>query len=165
MKKKIPLAAPPERPELSNTPIKLCNEISRLCRAHLSRDRETDSVFVRQGARLTVSYLALRDGVTQLDLVRATHLRAPTVSVMLRGFEEEGIVERRPDEQDGRAMRVYLTDKGRELDRCNIQRIRRMDDAVLQVLSEEEQNELMRLLGRIRDRFLELGEEGTEETL
>jgi len=156
--KKSMLAPPPDRVELSKTPIRLCNEISRLCRAHLRDRREPDSVFAKTGARLTLSYLAAGDGVTQLDLVRATHLRAPTVSVMLRRFEEEGIVERRPDKTDGRAMRVYLTEKGREIDHRNIAQIRRMDEEVLCVLTEEENQELMRLLGKIRDRFLEVNE-------
>lgn len=161
--KKNELPRPPDRPELSNTPIKLCHEISRLCRTRLRESGDSEAVFAQHGAHMTLAYLAMQDGVTQRELVRATHLRAPTVSVMLRRFEEAGIVERRPDEKDQRAMRVYLTEKGRELDRRNIARIQRMDAEALRVLSEEECEELMRLLLRVRDGFLQTAAENREE--
>lgn len=155
MKKKT-MPAPPDRSELCNTPIKLCLDISRLCRSHLRETGDAEAVFSQHGARTVLSYLAVGDGVTQLELVRATHLRAPTVSVMLRRFEEAGLVERRPDPNDLRAMRVFLTEKGKEIDRRNIDRIQKMDADVLCVLSEEENKELMRLLSLVRDRFVAL---------
>ena len=158
-------ASMPNRPELSDTPIKLCNEISRLFRHRLREREDNDPLFSEHGARLILSFLATKDGVTQRELVCATHLRAPTVSVILRRMEEADIVKREADAHDQRAIRVFLTEKGREVDRRNIERIKTLDGEILCVLSEQENEQLMILLRKIRDQFLTLTDstEGREE--
>jgi len=160
MKKKQKMPAPmPARTELSDTPIKLCNEICRLFRAYLRANETQEGVMTQQGAHLVLSTLAIHDGIHQLDLVRQTHLRPPTVSVILRKMEEEGLVERRSDPDDLRAVRVYLSEKGRALDRENIERIKRLDAIALRDLSEQEIDVLMALLPKIRNNLLQNREE------
>lgn len=155
MKNKIcPPAPPPRRKELNDTPVKFCNEISRLFRAHMRENDPHDGVMSQQGAHLVLSNLAAYDGINQLELVRNTHLRAPTVSVILRRMEGEGLVTRLQDPQDKRAVRVYLTDKGKALDRKNIERIKELDKTALSGLSQEECDTLMSLLPKIRDNLL-----------
>ncbi len=154
--------APPPRKELSDTPIKFCNEISRLFRAKLRQSDDSEGVMSQPGAHLVLSRLAVCDGITQLELVRATHLRPPTVSVILQKMEAEGLVERKCDEHDRRAVRVTLTEAGRALDRKNIETIKRIDEVALCDLSEEEIAALMVLLPKIRDNLLNANE--TNET-
>lgn len=154
---------PPERKELSNNPVKMCNEIAHLFRAQLRSSAESDDTYGAHGTRLVLSFLAIGDGVTQLDLVNATHLRAPTISVILKKLEEEGLVERKKDANDLRASRVYLTDLGRELDRQNIERIKQADALALRGLSDAEIQQLMLLLSRIRDNILSEKQEPSGE--
>src|SRR5438477_12205103 len=52
---------------------------------------------------------------TQLDLARAVGIEGPTLTRHLDGLEESGLVERRRDTADRRAVRVELTDAGKEL--------------------------------------------------
>ncbi len=156
-------ARPPERAELSNNPVKMCNEISHLFRAHLRGTCDSDDVMSAHGTRLVVSFLAISDGVTQLDLVKATHMKAPTISVILKRLEDEGLVERKRDTDDLRILRVYLTKKGREIDRLNIERLKATDAAALDGISDEEKEELMRLLLKIRDNLLALDAAHKEE--
>ncbi len=78
--------------------------------------KATEQYKLQSGARRVLSFLAVRDGVSQLDLIRVTHLKAPTISVALQKLEKDGYVFRRPDEYDLRATRVFLTEKGRALD-------------------------------------------------
>ncbi len=161
----IPLSPPP-RKELSDTPIKFCNEISRLFRAKMRQSDDSEGVMSQPGAHLVLSRLAVCDGITQLELVRATHLRPPTVSVILQKMEAEGLVARKCDEHDRRAVRVMLTDAGRALDRKNIETIHRIDEVALRDLSEEEIATLMTLLPKIRNQLLvslEMGEKGEEK--
>ncbi|MBO5938652.1 MAG: MarR family transcriptional regulator [Clostridia bacterium] len=158
--------APPARKELSDTPIKFCNEISRLFRAKLRQSDDSEGVMSQPGAHLVLSRLAVCDGITQLELVRATHLRPPTVSVILQKMEAEGLVERKCDEHDRRAVRVTLTDEGRALDRKNIETIHRIDEVALRDLDEEEIAALMAILPKIRDQLLqslETNEKGEEK--
>ena len=152
--KKVSHTPMPSRKELSDTPVKLCNEISRLFRARMRENDPQDGVMSQQGAHLVLSNLAVSDGINQLELVNATHLRPPTVSVILRRMEEEGLVVRRVDECDKRAVRVFLTDKGKELDKKNIERIKELDGIALSGLSETELAALMSLLPKIRDNLL-----------
>lgn len=147
-------APPPRRKELSDTPVKLCNEISRLFRAHMRENDPQDGVMSQQGAHLVMSNLAAHDGINQLELVRATHLRPPTVSVILRRMEEDGLVIRQTDPEDRRAVRVYLTEKGKALDKKNIARIKELDRVALSGLSEAELSVLMSILPKIRDNLL-----------
>ena len=152
--KNISPPPPPSRKELSDTPVKLCNEISRLFRSRMKENDPQDGVMSQQGAHLVLANLAVSDGINQLELVNSTHLRPPTVSVILRRMEEEGLVVRRVDECDKRAVRVFLTDKGKELDKKNIERIKELDRIALSGLSEEELASLMSLLPKIRDNLL-----------
>lgn len=148
--------APPVRPELSDTPIKFCNEISRLFRAKMRQGDDYEGVMSQPGAHLVLSRLAVCDGITQLELVRATHLRPPTVSVILQKMEAEGLVERKSDEHDRRAVRVTLTESGRQLDRKNIETIHAIDAVALADLRVDEIEVLMKLLPKIRNNLLQL---------
>ena len=157
---------PPPRKELSDTPIKFCNEISRLFRATMRQSDDSEGVMSQPGAHLVLSRLAVSDGIPQLELVRATHLRPPTVSVILQKMEAKGLVERTSDEHDRRAVRVTLTEAGRALDRKNIETIKRIDAVALRDLDENEVAALMVLLPKIRDNlltFAEMDEKGEEK--
>ncbi|MBE6546661.1 MAG: MarR family transcriptional regulator [Ruminococcaceae bacterium] len=165
MKRKTGMPAPPPpRKELSDNPIKLCNEIGRLFRTRMRETDSSDGVMSQPGARLVLSVLAVYDGIHQLELVRQTHLRPPSVSVILKKMEDEGIVERRSDSEDRRAVRVYLTEKGRCLDAQTIHKIQELDARAMKGLTEEEKAVLMALLPKIRNNLLD-DRQGEEEKL
>ena len=147
-------ASPPKRVELSDNPVKLCNEIARLFRSRMRETNDAEGVMTQPGAHLVLAFLATMDGITQLELVRATHLRAPTVSLILKKMEEEGIVSRRRDEKDARAVRIYLTDNGRSIDSEHIKSIKSVDSEALRGLTDEEQKMLMALLTKIRNNLI-----------
>ncbi len=157
-KQQLP-ASPPARVELSDNPVKLCNEISRIFRTKMRESSDAEGVMTQHGAHLVLSFLAIGDGITQLQLVKATHLRAPSVSLILKRMEEEGIVRRECDEHDARAVRVYLTDYGKKIDRQHIKEIKALDTLALEGIKKEEFDTLMLLLAKIRTNLLT-----TEET-
>ena len=66
------------------------------------------------GSRRILFTLAHDDGLTQLQLVKLTHLTAPSVSAALVKLENDDLVKRVTDTKDLRQIRVYLTEKGRE---------------------------------------------------
>jgi DNA-binding MarR family transcriptional regulator len=49
------------------------------------------------------------------DLARAEQVRAPTMTLVVRGHMRAGLVELRKDPEDGRAKRVKATAQGRAL--------------------------------------------------
>ncbi len=144
----------PKRAELSDNPVKLCNEIARIFRARMREKGEPEGVMSQEGARLCMSVLAISDGISQRELVAKTHLRPPTVSLIIRRMVEERLVEIRADENDMRVTRAYLTEHGRAIDRESIERIRTVDARGLRTLSDCEQQILMELLYKIRENLL-----------
>ncbi len=144
-----PMPPLPMGEEPNNNPVKLCHDITRLSRAK-AREASLDGVLSQPGARLVLSFLAYADGVTQRYLVDVTHLRPPTVSVILGKMENEGMVKCRRSEDDRRKTLVYITERGREINREGIEKIKATDALALRTLSEEEQETLMCLLGRMR---------------
>lgn len=153
MKQCMPTPSP-SRKELSDNPVKLCHEIGRLFRRRMRQADSSDGVMSQPGAHLVLSVLAVYDGIQQCELVEHTHLRPPSVSVILKKMEEEGIVERRSDDEDRRAVRVYLTAKGKHLDEEAIETIRKLEIFAMQGLTDAECETLMVLLPKIRNNLL-----------
>ena len=54
------------------------------------------------------------DGQSQIDLVKNLNLAPPTINKMVKSLMNGGFVECQKCGLDGRMMRVYLTDKGRQ---------------------------------------------------
>lgn len=148
----------PKRPERESAPLspRLVIEISRLLRARMQR--EEYGVMAQSTARIVLSHLAVNGSMGQLELVRLTRLKPPTVSVLLRRMEEEGFITRITDESDRRAVRVALTEKGVAYDRLQLARISNNDQRAVAGLSPEEQATLEALLLRMRDNLLEATE-------
>src|SRR5918996_3947240 len=55
------------------------------------------------------------DGLSQVDLAERTFKDKPGTTRILNLLEKKGVVVRRPDENDGRVLRVFLTRTGRDL--------------------------------------------------
>ncbi len=157
------LPPPPPRRELCDNPVKLCHDITRLSRAK-AREVGFEGVMSQPGARLVLSFLAIGDGVSQRELVAETHLRPPTVSVIIGKMEEEGMVERRRNPADRRETVIHLTDYGREVDRRGIESIKSADAAALTDLAEDEINTLMHLLGKMRNNLIASVNDGKKES-
>lgn len=144
----------PARKELSDNPVKLCNEIARIFRTRMRDGCDIDGVMSQPGARLVLSVLSISDGLSQRELAERTYLKPPSVSVIIRKMLDEGMIELRTDEADMRINRVYLTDYGRETDEENIRKIKSIDARGLRGINETESDVLMELLIRIRDNLL-----------
>ncbi len=135
------------------TPPMVVNEIARLFHARMRR-YDLDGVMSQDSARLIMHALAHKDGCSQLELVRATHLKPPTVSVTLKRMEEEGLVRREQDGMDMRIIRVFLSEKGMEHNQCVRQRLHSLDEELMSGFSEEESQQLLHFLERMRDNIL-----------
>lgn len=94
--------------------------------------------------------LAHADQVAVADLRRALDLDAGYLSRILSRFIADGLVEREPSAADARRQLVRLTDKGqlafRETDTLQAEAI----DRLVEPLDENQRNELVTAMGRIR---------------
>jgi DNA-binding MarR family transcriptional regulator len=91
-------------------------KLMRVARAHRTLAASLLSeVGLHPGQEALLMELWDHDGRTQADLADSLGVEPPTVTKMLQRMEGADLVDRRPDATDRRAMRVYLTPKGRRL--------------------------------------------------
>src|SRR3712207_4209661 len=86
----------------------------QICRAHRN---EAETVLctngLHTGQEIIVLHLWSEDGRSQTELGGCLGVEPPTISKMVQRMERQGLVERRPDPEDARVSRVYLTPRGR----------------------------------------------------
>lgn len=138
-------------PNHADYPVSLMHDIDRMTHDRIKADLPN----LQPSCRMIMMHLAHHDNVTQLELVRATHLKPPTVSVSLQKMEKNGLVTRRTDTNDLRMTRVSLTEKGREMDRHILSTIHEQDTAVKNILTPDELQIFMQLLQKIHSHLLE----------
>ena len=94
------------------------------------------------------------DGPTQGELSEATFRDAPTMSRILAGMESRGLLERRPDDVDGRVRRVHLTRAGRVLQKKLVPVVQRI---VERMVDGVEERDLLVTRAALRRMFANLG--------
>jgi DNA-binding MarR family transcriptional regulator len=96
----------------------------------LRRVRGEDELSGLSAARLSaLSVVVFAGPLTLGRLAAAEQVRPPTMSKIVTGLEEEGLVERRPDPSDGRVVLIRATPKGnRLLQRARKRRIAHLAD-------------------------------------
>jgi DNA-binding MarR family transcriptional regulator len=62
-----------------------------------------------------LSCLQQQDGLKPRDLAELVSLDTSSLTGLIDRTERVGLLQRQPDPDDRRALRIYLTDKGREL--------------------------------------------------
>ena len=143
-------ASLPQR-DINHNPLAIIHEIDRLATEKI----KTFAPPIPRSCQMIMMHLARKDNVTQLDLVHATRLKAPTVSICLQKMESDGLVIRHADEHDMRATRVLRTEKGRNIDRSVISKVREHEMRISDCLTTEERDVLVSLLTKIRENLLE----------
>jgi DNA-binding MarR family transcriptional regulator len=101
-----------------------------------------------------------RDDLVIKEIAERTSLSLSTLTGLLRSMEGAGLVERRRDETDGRAVRVTLTSLGRSLrERCYGLHAKLMG-VLEKSLSRAEAGRLRELLGRVLESIEDAGRRG-----
>jgi DNA-binding MarR family transcriptional regulator len=91
----------------------------------LLREAGVDDIRPSFGAVLVP--LFEEDGMRLGELAKRAGLTKQTLTSLIRRIENQGYVERRPDPQDGRTARLYLTQKARTLEPILVRIIKQLD--------------------------------------
>lgn len=89
-------------------------------------------------------------GINPTALSHFQDVKKNTISALLKGLEESGLVERAPHPRDGRASLVRITPIGRELVRSTAPLRFKFMDEMTSDLTDDERDTLIRLLTRLR---------------
>ena len=116
-----------------------------------TEEEQNNNISIPISTIADVSKLIFDKVKTQLDIVQFAGLKPPTVSITLKKMEKEGLVTRTPDTYDLRAVRVSITEKGRELFMKSVRSVYDMEERIMQGISHDEINSLMKVLNKIKD--------------
>lgn len=83
------------------------------------------------------------EGISLKGLANAVHIKPPTVTVTIQRLEKAGLVYKKPDAEDQRVSRIYLTEKGKDL-QMEIARLIHENEQLLTGGFSAEEMELLR---------------------
>jgi DNA-binding MarR family transcriptional regulator len=89
------------------------------------------------------------DGLRQSELIGQLSVEPPTVTGILQRMERDGLIERRPDSENRRVQRVYLTEAGRQLEKPVRKVWREVESTFLSDLSASDRRQLLDLLAKL----------------
>lgn len=113
--------------------------------------REMDKIGIRPSYRNIMNSLCENESLTQLELVKITNLKAPTISITLRSMERDGIVSRVKNDIDRRETHVAITDKGRKMYQKMLASIEKIQKKMTCSLTAEETEQVSALLKKMCD--------------
>jgi DNA-binding MarR family transcriptional regulator len=130
--------------------------LARVCRAHHGRARAMlQEIGLYRGQQFVLCTLWAEEGLTHSELADRLNVHPATVTNALKRMERAGFLERRPDPEDQRVSRVYLTDAGREI-RGDVERVwAELEEQTFEGFSEEERGRLEQLLERVHENLRE----------
>ena len=79
-----------------------------------------------------------KDGAPATKIAPLMGLESRSLTRMLRGMEEKGLIYRKRDNVDRRSVRIFLTEKGKTLKGISIQIIKEFNGLLTEALTEEE---------------------------
>jgi MarR family transcriptional regulator for hemolysin len=124
------------------------SRVPRLWRAIL--DERLAPLELTQTRWVTLYHLSkMGDGQPQCDLARSIGVEAPSLVRTLDQLTEQGLIERRPSDEDRRTKRVYLTDKATPLLKKIETVVEQARIEMIEGLSEDDIDQLDAILTRI----------------
>jgi len=106
-----------------------------------------------------VNHLLDNDGLSQVELARLVGIGTVALSGLVDRMEAAGLVVRKPDPQDRRTKRVWLTDRMRDMRPQVLGAALKVNDASLEGFTAEEVDTLLDMLRRIRTNLTDRLEE------
>ena len=94
-----------------------------------------------------LTVLGRRDGLSQGEFTQEYEMDPSRVTRTAQSLEADGLIRRERDAEDNRVMRMYLTEEGLEVLQKLPEINEQLRSRVHSVLSEEEFEELRRMLG------------------
>jgi DNA-binding MarR family transcriptional regulator len=161
----------PETPSLPTTPDAARPDDAALYRPPQGRSAQADafseafrmakhsvanasiSVFARhgvyEGQQFVLRRLWREDGLTPGQIARQLGLATPSVTKAATRMEAAGLLRREPHPTDGRLVRLWLTQRGRELEQVIGPEMRALTEQTLAGFSDAERADLIEALRRI----------------
>lgn len=113
--------------------------------------RELEKIGLRESYGNIIRPLAESDKMTQLDIVKSTGLKPPTISITLKSMEQAGLVIREKSGRDRRETYVRLSPKGKKLYKKAAEASDAYVERLLSGVSDEELEVFLNVLGKMKE--------------
>jgi DNA-binding MarR family transcriptional regulator len=120
-------------------------------RRHLQEAMRHDGEGLGPMEARCLGYFMRHDGATQSDLVQHSGRDKAQIARIVKALHERGLLQSRPDPDDGRSQRVSVTAEGQTLQRKMQQHRVRFEKTMMAGLPEADRATLLALLDRIQD--------------
>jgi DNA-binding MarR family transcriptional regulator len=127
----------------------LIHDVSRLRRKAF--DEIVKPLGVTRAQWWIIAHLARHDGMVQTQLAQMLDVGKASLGALLDRLEATGFIERRPEPNDRRAKRVYLTKSSFQLLEKLVAAENAFNATILAGLTDKDRSELIRLLTSIKD--------------
>ena len=107
----------------------------------------------QQGKVIDYIYQNQNKHIIQKDLADRFHLRGASITSMLQGLEQKGFIERKIPANNERQKNIYVLPKAIELIADFQDSFQRVEEEIVQVLTEEEKQILKEILIKINERL------------
>ena len=132
----------------------LIHDVSRLRRVVV--DRALKPLGITRSQWWVLAFLSRRDGMTQTALAADLDLTKVAIGGLLDRMEAAGFVERRADQSDGRARRVYLTRAGAKMVAAIRESVEAVELEILERIPEDALAQAADTLRTLKDTLLEM---------
>lgn len=134
-----------------NAPLPLMLHLSRA--SHLVTQK-MESQIKTSSSQIRVLFEALNpEGVSQSFLGKRHNVDPASITRTVQAMERDELVTRKPDASDNRFMRVYITQKGRDLIETIPSRLFQFEQELVEGFTESEIIQLHTLLDKIEQRM------------
>src|SRR6266851_7908901 len=140
----------------------LIHDVSRLRRVVV--DRSLKPLGITRSQWWVLAFLSRRDGMTQTALAADLDLTKVAIGGLLDRMEAAGFVERRADQSDGRARRIYLTRAGAKMVTAIRDSVESIELEILSRVPEDALNQAAETLRALKETLLEMAGAEAEDT-
>lgn len=110
---------------------------------------------IKHGITTSIAYVLLNisssEGTPATKIAPLIGLEARSLTRMLKNLEEKGLIYREKDPNDGRSVRVFLTEKGYEKKGITIKTVKAFNSYIRQRVEPEKLNAFFEVIGRINE--------------
>ncbi|MEM9114774.1 MAG: MarR family transcriptional regulator [Myxococcota bacterium] len=130
---------------------------ARLLRRHLAGVTQAIAAELTPEQWFALNRLRRRGPISQVELTDAALDDRPNITRMLTGLEQQGLVRRHQDPEDGRRHTVQLTAKGTRIHDAIAERIPQVRKDVLKGIAARDLEAAHRVLDRLKDNLIRIG--------
>ena len=108
------------------------------------------------GQPKVLDYLKDHDGSSQKDIARACFIEAGSLTTILNGMEEKGLIERRTLNGNRRSYHIFMTDEGKKKQQMIDEAFAEIEEKTVSDISDEEYRQFMSVYQKLYNNLLNM---------